>query len=140
MGLGTPLAAVAAVFHVLNHATFKASLFMIAGIVDHETHSATCASWAACGALMPWTATLSMVAAASMAGVPLTNGFLSKEMFFTEAVTGEPGAVGPGVPVAVTLAGCCSVAYSVRLVHDTWFNGPLGDVPNMPTRTSHRWA
>src|SRR5690349_12883861 len=36
LGMGTPLAAVAAVFHMLNHATFKASLFMAAGIVDHE--------------------------------------------------------------------------------------------------------
>lgn len=39
IGLGSPLAGVAAVFHVLNHAAFKASLFMIAGIVDHETES-----------------------------------------------------------------------------------------------------
>src|SRR5690606_12054012 len=36
-GLNTPLAAVAGVFHIINHATFKASLFMAAGIVDHET-------------------------------------------------------------------------------------------------------
>ena len=37
LGLGGKLAAVAAVFHVMNHATFKASLFMAAGIIDHET-------------------------------------------------------------------------------------------------------
>ena len=36
-GMGTPIAAVAAVFHILNHATFKAALFLCAGIVDHET-------------------------------------------------------------------------------------------------------
>ena len=130
VGLGSPLAAVAAVFHVLNHATFKASLFMIAGIVDHETHSRDMRRLGGLWSLMPWTATLSMVAAASMAGVPLTNGFLSKEMFFTEAVLGTSGVWGWVVPVAVTLAGICSVAYSLRFVHDTYFNGPLGDVPN----------
>jgi multicomponent K+:H+ antiporter subunit A len=130
IGIGTPLAGLAAVFHVLNHATFKASLFMIAGIVDHETHSRDMRQLGGLWSLMPWTATLSMVAAASMAGVPLTNGFLSKEMFFTEAVTGAQGLLGWALPVAVTLAGVFSVAYSVRLVHDTWFNGPLGDVPN----------
>jgi len=130
VGLGSPLAAVAAVFHVLNHATFKASLFMIAGIVDHETHSRDMRQLGGLWSLMPWTATLSMVAAASMAGVPLTNGFLSKEMFFTEAVVGTSGVWGWLVPVAVTLAGICSVAYSLRFVHDTYFNGPLGDVPN----------
>ncbi len=133
VGLGSPLAAVAAVFHVLNHATFKASLFMIAGIVDHETHSRDMRQLGGLYKLMPWTATLSMVAAASMAGVPLTNGFLSKEMFFTEAVVGSAGmgSVWPwAVPALVTLAGIFSVAYSLRFVHDTYFNGPIGDVPN----------
>lgn len=130
IGLGSPLAAVAAVFHVLNHATFKATLFMIAGIVDHETHSRDMRKLGGLWTLTPWTATLSMVAAAAMAGVPLTNGFLSKEMFFTEAVVGTAGIWAWLVPVAVTLAGIFSVAYSLRFVHDTYFNGPLGDVPN----------
>ncbi len=127
IGLGSPLAAVAAVFHVLNHATFKASLFMIAGIVDHETHSRDMRQLGGLYRLMPWTATLSMVAAASMAGVPLTNGFLSKEMFFTEAVVGTSGVYAWLVPALVTLAGVFSVAYSLRFVHDTYFNGEYGD-------------
>ena len=110
VGLGSPLAAVAAVFHVLNHATFKASLFMIAGIVDHETHSRDMRQLGGLYKLMPWTATLSMVAAASMAGVPLTNGFLSKVMFFTEAVVGTAGVWGWVVPALVTLAGCAAAA------------------------------
>ena len=129
VGLGSPLAAVAAVFHVLNHALFKAALFMVAGIVDHETHSRDMRQLAGLWRFMPWTATLSMVAAAAMAGVPLTNGFLSKEMAFTEAVTGTTGVWAWAVPVAVTLAGVFSVAYSLRLVHDTYFNGELGNVP-----------
>lgn len=130
IGLGSPLAAVAAVFHVLNHACFKASLFMIAGIVDHETHSRDMRKLGGLWSFMPFTATLTMVAAASMAGVPLTNGFLSKEMFFTEAVNGSQGIWAWLVPAAVTLAGVFSVAYSLRMVHDTFFNGPLGDVEN----------
>ncbi len=51
-------------------------------------------------------------------------------MAFTEAVAGTAGAGGWLLPVGVTLAGVFSVAYSMRLVHDTFFNGPLGDVPN----------
>jgi multicomponent K+:H+ antiporter subunit A len=129
IGLGSPLAAVAAVFHVLNHAAFKCSLFMIAGIIDHKTHSRDMRQLSGLYKLMPWTATLSMVAAAAMAGVPLTNGFLSKEMFFTEAVASSRamGSVWPWLmPALVTLAGVFSVAYSVRLVHDTYFNGTYG--------------
>ncbi|MDT7929187.1 monovalent cation/H+ antiporter subunit A [Tepidimonas sp.] len=131
VGIGSPLAAVAAVFHVLNHATFKASLFMVAGIVDHETHSRDMRQLGGLWAFMPWTGALALVAAAAMAGVPLTNGFLSKEMFFAEAVTAATSPWGALLPVVVTLAGAFSVAYSLRLVHDTFFNGPLGDVPNV---------
>eukprot|EP01036_Dinobryon_divergens_P049480 gene49480-66290_t len=84
LGLNSPLAAVAAVFHIMNHATFKASLFMAAGIIDHETGTRDMQRLSGLYRYMPATATLAMVASAAMAGVPLLNGFLSKEMFFAE--------------------------------------------------------
>lgn len=134
LGLGSPLAAVAAIFHILNHATFKAGLFMLAGIIDHETGTRDLRKLGGLWSLLPWTATLSMVAAASMAGVPLTGGFISKEMFFTEAVNGTAGWAHIVMPLAVTLAGICSVAYSLRFVHDVYFNtpnkAPANDLPN----------
>ncbi|CAG1014598.1 partial NADH-quinone oxidoreductase subunit L, partial [Burkholderiaceae bacterium] len=122
LGLNSPLSAVAAVFHILNHATFKASLFMTAGIIDHETGTRDMRQLAGLMKYMPWTATLAMVAAASMAGVPLANGFLSKEMFFDEALRAG-GPVWWLVPAVATFAGICSVAYSVRFIHDVFFNG-----------------
>jgi len=80
---------------------------------------------------MPWTATLAMVAAAAMAGVPLANGFLSKEMFFAEAVAGQGDfTLGMLVPLAATLGGVFSVAYSLRFIHDVFFNGPPVDLPH----------
>src|SRR5690606_1790972 len=81
LGLNSPLAAVAAVFHIMNHATFKASLFMAAGIVDHESGTRDMDRLSGLRKMMPVTATLACVASAAMAGVPLLNGFLSKEMF-----------------------------------------------------------
>ncbi|MFT7116950.1 MAG: multicomponent K+:H+ antiporter subunit A [Rhodoferax sp.] len=130
IGLGTPLAAMAAVFHILNHACFKAALFMTAGIVDHETGTRDMRQLGGLWRLMPWTATLAMVATAAMAGVPLFNGFLSKEMFLTEAVTfGQAGGWHWLVPAVATLAALCSVAYSVRLVHDIFFNGKPHNLP-----------
>src|SRR3546814_8609423 len=86
LGLGSPLAAVAAIFHTVNHATFKASLFMATGIIDHETGTRDLRRLSGLVRFMPITATLAMVAAAAMAGVPLLNGFLSKEMFLAEAL------------------------------------------------------
>ena len=87
IGLSSPLSAAAAVFHIINHATFKASLFMVAGIIDHECGTRDMRRLRGLYKFMPYTATLAMVAAASMAGIPLLNGFLSKEMFFTESLT-----------------------------------------------------
>ncbi|MDO9283590.1 MAG: monovalent cation/H+ antiporter subunit A [Aquabacterium sp.] len=131
IGLDTPLAEVAAVFHVLNHATFKAALFMTAGIIDHETGTRDMRQLAGLMKLMPWTATLAMVAAAAMAGVPLANGFLSKEMFFAEAVAGRSHFLfGAMIPLLATFGGICSVAYSLRFIHDVFFNGEPKDLPN----------
>ena len=131
IGLGSPLAAVAAIFHILNHATFKAALFMTAGIVDHETGTRDMRQLGGLWRLMPWTATLAMTATAAMAGVPLFNGFVSKEMFLTEAVLfGQAGGWRWLVPAVATLAALCSVAYSARLVHDTFFNGEPRNLPN----------
>ena len=130
IGMSSPLSAVAAVFHILNHATFKCSLFMTAGIIDHETGTRDMRKLAGLMKYMPWTATLAMIAAASMAGIPLANGFLSKEMFFTEAVDGQASfAWGVLLPLAATLGGMFSVAYSLRFIHDVFFNGEPRNLP-----------
>src|SRR5690606_14008726 len=70
-GLDTQLGAVAAVFHIISHATFKPSLFMAAGIIDHETGTRDMRRINGLWKYMPHTATLAMVAASAMAGVPL---------------------------------------------------------------------
>ena len=132
-GIGTPLAAVAGVFHIINHAIFKASLFMAAGIIDHETGTRDMRRLSGLWKFMPYTATLAMVAAAAMAGVPLFNGFLSKEMFFAETVTlSSHFHYGWILPVAVTVAGVFAVAYSLRFIHDVFFNGEPANLPRTP--------
>jgi multicomponent K+:H+ antiporter subunit A len=132
-GLSAPMATVAGVFHILNHATFKASLFMAAGVIDHETGSRDMRKLHGLWKPMPVTAVLAIVASLAMAGVPLLNGFLSKEMFFAETlgVTGLPG-VNVIVPVLATLAGAFGVAYSTRFVHDVFWNGECIGVPKKP--------
>jgi multicomponent K+:H+ antiporter subunit A len=140
-GLGTPLGEIAAVFHIINHAIFKASLFMAAGIIDHECGSRDMRKISGLFKYMPHTAVLAMVAASAMAGVPLLNGFLSKEMFFGETLQLQWLAESSWhwiFPAAATLAGVFSVAYSLRFVHDVFFGGE----PKSLTKTPHeppRW-
>lgn len=80
------VATTAAVFHLINHATFKGSLFMVAGIVDHETGTRDIRKLGGLMNFMPITFTLAIIGTFSMAGLPPFNGFLSKEMFFTGMV------------------------------------------------------
>jgi multicomponent K+:H+ antiporter subunit A len=134
LGLNSRLAFVAAVFHIMNHATFKASLFMAAGIIDHETGTRDIRRLSGLYRFMPITATLAMVAAAAMAGVPLLNGFLSKEMFFSAALEAE----GPVLVINRALRfvaaawGMFSVAYSLRFIHGVFFGPPPSGLPRTP--------
>jgi multicomponent K+:H+ antiporter subunit A len=137
LGLNSPLAAVAAVFHMMNHATFKASLFMSVGIIDHETGTRDMRRLDGLYRAMPITGTLAIVACAAMAGVPLLNGFLSKEMFFAETVfVSASPLIEYGLPALATLAGVFAVVYSLRFGHDVFFGAPA-DCPRQPHEPVH---
>ncbi|GGG13854.1 Na+/H+ antiporter subunit A [Paenibacillus aceti] len=76
------VATFAAVFHLFNHSTFKGSLFMVVGIIDHETGRRDIRYLGGLMQVMPITFTIALIGGFSMAGLPPFNGFLSKEMFF----------------------------------------------------------
>ncbi len=138
-GLNSPLAAVAGVFHIMNHATFKASLFMAAGVVDHETGTRDIRRLSGLMRYMPYTGTLALVASAAMAGVPLLNGFLSKEMFFAETVfLSSHQGVEVAVPLLATFAAIFAVVYSLRFGYDIFFGPKSTDLPRKPEEAP-RW-
>ena len=133
LGIGSPMAILAALFHILNHATFKAALFMCSGIIDHEAGTRELAKLGGLRRAMPITALLMSLAAAAMAGVPLLNGFLSKEMFFKETLdAGLLGGLDWLLPLLATLGGVLSVAYSLRLVHSVFFKPAKTAPPKHP--------
>ncbi|GAB7563642.1 monovalent cation/H+ antiporter subunit A [Methylobacillus methanolivorans] len=132
-GIGTPLAVVAGVFHIINHATFKASLFMLAGIVDHETGTRDMRQLRGLWRYMPYTMVLMVIAAAAMAGIPGLNGFISKEMFLEQVVEYGHTATPPWLlPTIVTLGAVFSAAYSIRIAHNVFFGGEPSDLPKEP--------
>jgi multicomponent K+:H+ antiporter subunit A len=140
LGLNSSLAAVAAIFHIMNHATFKASLFMAVGIIEHETGTRDIRRLSGLYRAMPVTGTLAIVASGAMAGVPLLNGFLSKEMFFAESLeaTAPAEALQGSLPYLATLAGVFAVTYSLRFIHGVFFGPPAADLPREP-REPPRW-
>ncbi|ARO88224.1 monovalent cation/H+ antiporter subunit A [Nitrosospira lacus] len=133
LGLNSSLALIAAIFHIMSHATFKASLFMAAGIVDHETGTRDLSRLSGLYRAMPLTATLATVGAAAMAGVPLLNGFISKEMFFTETIFISGNAITRiGLPAMAVIWGIFSVAYSLRFILQVYFGPSATDLPRKP--------
>ncbi len=131
LGIGTKAAATVAVFHILNHATFKAALFMAAGIVDHEAHTRDIRRLGGLRHLMPITAGIVAIAALSMAGIPPLNGFLSKEMMLEEVV--HTPYLTPWLLAALATAGALlSVAYSFRLVAHGFMGPVRSDYPHKP--------
>ncbi|MFQ8431721.1 monovalent cation/H+ antiporter subunit A [Amaricoccus sp. W119] len=137
-GIGTPEAIVAATFHIINHAVFKASLFMAAGIIDHETGTRDMRKLGGLWRSMPYTATLAIVASASMAGIPLLNGFLSKEMFFAETIEAHDNSIfDRAMPWIALVSSALAVAYSLRFIVSVFFGPVTTECPRTPHEPPH---
>ncbi|OYX25527.1 MAG: cation:proton antiporter [Rhodobacterales bacterium 32-66-7] len=131
LGFGTKAAATVAVFHIINHATFKAALFMTAGIVEHAAHTRNLRRLGGLRALMPITFTIALLAALAMAGIPPLNGFLSKELMLQEAaltVWLTPWAMG----VLATTGAILSAGYSFRFLAGGFLGPVRDDYPHAP--------
>lgn len=127
LGLGTEAAAAAAMVHILAHASFKAALFMLAGIVDHETGTREIGRLGGLRRTMPLTFALAALATAAMAGLPPLNGFLSKELML-EAAT----YAGPWVTALAVTGAALSVGYAIRLLVATFLGAPRGPLDHAP--------
>jgi multicomponent K+:H+ antiporter subunit A len=111
---------------VLSHALFKGALFMIVGVIDHGCHTR---EWTRLGGLrrtMPVTMALTLAGCASMAGVPLTFGFVAKELFLKAslALQTDVALLRYGLPTVAILASLFTVAYCLRMAVSPFFGTP----------------
>ena len=130
IGLGTPTAAAAAVTFLLAHSLYKGALFLIAGILDHETG---CKDFRDLGGLrgkLPVTAAVAALAALSLAGILPLFGFVAKELLF-ESVIGAPWIVV--APVALlALASAVLIVAAAAVVGIRPYFGPIVPTPKHP--------
>jgi multicomponent Na+:H+ antiporter subunit A len=131
VGVGTSASLAAAVLLVAAHALFKATLFMLVGIIDKEAGSRDIRELSGLWRVMPVTAALTGLAAMSMAGVPPLVGFVAKEEAFyafvgTSQAGWTDGALWTGwVAAGVAVVGAAlTFAYSARIISGA-FAGPL---------------
>ncbi|NNE88263.1 MAG: monovalent cation/H+ antiporter subunit A [Silicimonas sp.] len=132
LGTGTAFGAMAAIFHILNHATFKCALFMSAGIIDHEAHTRDIRRLGGLRSLMPITFVIATLGALSMAGIPFLNGFLSKEMMLEETTHTVLFNSPYLVPVLATFGSLLSAAYCFRLIGHVFLGPVRQDYPSKP--------
>ena len=118
-------AILAAVFHLINHSIFKGCLFMMVGILDHETGTRDIRRLGGLMHVMPISFTLTMIGGFSMAGLPPFGGFISKEMFFTGMLT-APRTMSDWLlflPIIAWVASVFTFVYCMILVFKA-FAGP----------------
>ncbi|MBZ6495975.1 hydrogen gas-evolving membrane-bound hydrogenase subunit E [Natrinema longum] len=118
------------VFHLLNHALFKAALFLVAGIVAHEAGTREIAKLGGLRHDLPVTAAITTVVALSMAGIPPFNGFYSKELLFEAAVEAshyhDIGVLGWLYPAVAVFGSIFTVLYSLRFLSLFFGDRPEG--------------
>ena len=117
--IGTRAAMLAALALTLAHALFKATLFMMAGAVDHLTGTRDIRKLSGLGSKAPQLMIISGLAAASMAGVPPFFGFVAKEAALEAALHAQPLHGMPSVftTTGLVVGSVLTVAYSLYLLH-----------------------
>lgn len=128
VGLGTlvaligqedPLAATAAVAFLIVHALYKACLFLVAGIVDHETGMRDATRLRGLARAMPLTAAVASLGALSMAGLPPFVGFVAKELLY------EANLIAAGLlPAAALVANTVTVVAAGVVAGRPFFGRP----------------
>ncbi|WP_244605355.1 hydrogen gas-evolving membrane-bound hydrogenase subunit E [Halorhabdus rudnickae] len=117
-GLQSVYGAETGAFHILNHALFKAALFLVAGIVAHEAGTRLLSELGGLWRDLPITAAVAVVAALGMAGLPPFNGFYSKELLFeaTYHLAHEAGGLWWVLPAVAVFGSVFTFLYSIRFL------------------------
>lgn len=138
VGVGAANVAMAGIAMVIAHAMFKASLFMVVGIIDHSTGTRDIRRLARLGHRLPFLAGIAAVAGASMAGLPFTFGFVGKETAF--GAMWDTGAYDPWlahlVDVVLLLGSIITFAYTTRFLWGA-FGRKVRTLPTRPVAQLH---
>lgn len=118
--------------HVLNHSLYKACLFMVVGIVDHCTGTRDLHQLGGLFRRMPLTGAVAMVGLAAMAGLPLTSGFVSKEILLETALH-RPGMLGMFSLASLTLGSVLHALVALRVGRHVF----LGKMPAQLEESFH---
>jgi multicomponent Na+:H+ antiporter subunit A len=140
VGVGTRAAALAGLAMLCAHALFKATLFMVVGIVDHACGTRDLRHLSGLRHRMPGVVTVAALAAASMAGLPPLVGFVAKESVYASFADVATYGEGTGLPswagwltlLGLAVGSALTVAYSLRFVWGLFVDSPDARPPREP--------
>ena len=113
---------------LMAHAVFKASLFMVVGIIDHSTHTREISQLSGLRRAMPLVAVTAAVGGASMAGIIGLAGFLAKEAAILGLLQSEIGGIDLATAVFVA-ASALTAAYTIRFLVGAFSDRPGVETP-----------
>ncbi|NIM17181.1 MAG: Na(+)/H(+) antiporter subunit D [Candidatus Aminicenantes bacterium] len=138
VGIGTAMAINGAVSHAFSHILYKALLFMGAGVVLHTTGTSKLTELGGLGKKQPITFWLYMIAAFSISGFPLFNGFISKSMTVAAAISGEAHYEWAHLLMILAAVGTF-LSVGLKLPYFTWYSRekPKELKPTAPPKNMH---
>jgi multicomponent Na+:H+ antiporter subunit D len=131
IGWGTPLAIAAAIVFAFNHSLVKAAMLMLAGYVASRApiKSAAFDVVTGVGKLIPASGALFLIGSLGLAGIPPTNGFISKMMLFLSGIdTADFGAL-----LLMAIGSLLTLVYTNRAFIRIWWQRPPGSTGAKPT-------
>jgi multicomponent Na+:H+ antiporter subunit D len=131
VGLGTPLGILGGLFHLFNHSIFKSLLFLNSGAVDYAAGTRDLQQMGGLRQRMPVTASTSLIASMSIAGIPPFNGFWSKLLIVIACIQ----AGRPGYALAAVIASLMTLASFMKVQKYAFFGdlrAPLKEVREVP--------
>ncbi|HWH36629.1 MAG TPA: hydrogen gas-evolving membrane-bound hydrogenase subunit E [Candidatus Limnocylindrales bacterium] len=123
LGIGSTEAVTAAIVFLVGHALYKGTLFLFAGIADHEAGATETAALAGLWRRMPLASAAAVLAALSMAGLLPFFGFIGKELVF-ESLFHVGGVLGVALLALAVLANALLVVVAVRVGVRPLMRGP----------------
>lgn len=133
LGIGTPYSGEAAIVHIMNHAAFKAALFMVVGIIDHGCGTRDLTYVGNLRKELPHSFKIAFIGCLSMAGLPVFGGFISKEMFYESTLHIPFSPIPYLIPVVAVFASLFTFAYSFKFL--IW--GFFYEAPKHPPHHPH---
>jgi formate hydrogenlyase subunit 3/multisubunit Na+/H+ antiporter MnhD subunit len=132
IGTGIPVGVAGGFFHMINHAIYKACLFLSAGSVEYRAKTTDLDHLGGLGVKMPLTMFSFIIAAFAISGVPPFNGFYSKWMVYQGVVElGGQTGLWPVFLVAAMFGSVLTLASFLKMIHSLF----LGERPRELDKT-----